>query len=59
MGKYKKRADKHMDTIEKKYGPDTGVQFDKPLGKYLKEKGYPSLAKLLKPIEDKIKSEKK
>jgi len=48
-----------MDTIEKKYGPDTGVQFDKPLGKYLKEKGYPSLAKLLKPIEDKIKSEKK
>lgn len=44
----KKRSDTKISTIEKKYGRDFGVRSDKKLDKYLKEKGYPSLSKLLK-----------
>ncbi len=43
----KKRSDTKMGTIEKKYGRDFGVRSDKQLGNFLKEKGYPSLSKLL------------
>lgn len=43
-----KRSDTKIGTIEKKYGKDFGVRSDKKLGSYLKEKGYPSLSKLLK-----------
>ena len=57
MGKIrKKRSDTHMGTIEKKYGRDFGVRADKHLGNYLKEKGYSSLAKMLKSREGKAKS---
>ena len=59
MGKQKKRSDIHIGTIEKKYGRDIGVRLDKDLCAYLKEKGYPSLSKLLQTTEDKVKSEKK
>lgn len=45
-----------MGTIEKKYGRDFGVRADKHLGNYLKEKGYSSLAKMLKSREGKAKS---
>jgi len=59
MKKRKKRSDTHIGTIEKKYGRDFGVRSDKHLGTYLKEKGYPSLSKLLKTNEGKVKSGKK
>lgn len=42
-----KRSDTKMGTIEKKYGKDFGVRSDKELGKFLKEKGYKSLSRLL------------
>ena len=44
----RKRSDTKIGTIEKKYGKDFGVRSDKKLGKYLKEKGYPSLSKLIR-----------
>ncbi|MEM9336632.1 MAG: hypothetical protein AAGA35_02150 [Patescibacteria group bacterium] len=44
----RKRSDTKIGTIEKKYGRDFGVRSDKQLGNFLKEKGYPSLSKLLK-----------
>ncbi|GAJ01193.1 unnamed protein product [marine sediment metagenome] len=48
-GSYRrKRSDTKIGTIEKKYGKDFGVRSDKKLGKYLKEKGYPSLSKLIR-----------
>lgn len=43
-----KRSDTKIATIEKKYGKDFGVRNDKLLGNYLKEKGYKSLAELLR-----------
>ena len=43
-----KRFDTKVSTIEKTYGIDLGVRGDMKLGNYLKEKGYPSLSKLLK-----------
>lgn len=43
-----KRNDTKIGTIEKMYGKDFGVRSDKKLGSFLKEKGYPSLSKLLK-----------
>ena len=43
----KKRIDTKIGTIEKKYDRDFGVRSDKKLGNYLKEKGFPSLSKLL------------
>ena len=42
-----KRFDTKISTIEKKYNVDLGVRGDMKLGKYLKEKGYPSLSKML------------
>lgn len=43
-----KRMDTKIGTIEKMYGKDFGVRSDKKLGKFLEEKGYRSLTKLLK-----------
>lgn len=43
----KKREDTKMGTVEKKYDVDFGVRSDKKLGNYLKERGFPSLSKLL------------
>lgn len=59
MPKRAKRADTHIGTIEKKYGRDFGVRSDKHLGTYLKEKGYPSLSKLLKSDDGKKVNAKK
>lgn len=39
--------DTKIDTIQKKYGVDFGVNPDKKLGEFLRERGYPSLAKML------------
>lgn len=43
-----KRFDTKIATIEKQYGVNLGVRGDMKLGNYLKEKGYPSLSKMLK-----------
>ena len=43
-----KRFDTKISTIEKTYDVDLGVRGDMKLGNYLKEKGYPSLSKMLK-----------
>lgn len=43
-----KRFDTKISTIEKQYGIDLGVRGDMKLGNFLKERGYPSLSKLLK-----------
>lgn len=59
MKERKKSAATHIGTIEKKYGRDSGVQLDKHLGTYLREKGYPSLSKLIKSNEGKKGSAKK
>ena len=42
------RSDTKIGTIEKKYGVDLDVRSDKKLGNYLREKGYPSLSRVLK-----------
>ncbi len=42
-----KRYDTKVKTIEKQYGIDLGVRGDMKLGNYLKQKGYPSLSKML------------
>ncbi len=42
-----KRFDTKISTIEKTYGVDLGVRGDMKLGNYLKDKGYPSLSKML------------
>jgi len=42
-----KRYDTKISSIEKKYNVDLGVRGDMKLGNYLKEKGYPSLSKML------------
>lgn len=44
----RRRSDTKMGTIERKYGKDFGVRSDKKLDNFLREKGYPSLSKLLK-----------
>ena len=43
-----KRFDTKISTIETQYGVDLGVRGDMKLGNYLKEKGYPSLSRMLK-----------
>ena len=43
-----KRGDTKIGTIERKYGVDLGVRSDMSLRTYLKEKGYTSLANMLK-----------
>ena len=43
-----KRFDTKVGTIEKKYGIDLGVRSDKKLGEFLKERGYKSLADMLR-----------
>jgi hypothetical protein len=42
-----KRADTHVESIEKKYDVDLGVRGDTHLGNLLKEKGVASLDALL------------
>ena len=42
-----KRFDTKISTIEKRYGIDLNVDGEMKLGTYLKEKGYPSLSKML------------
>ncbi|KKW11176.1 MAG: hypothetical protein UY50_C0019G0004 [Parcubacteria group bacterium GW2011_GWA2_49_9] len=39
--------DTKVGTIQKKYGADLGVSPDKKIGEFLRERGYPSLAKML------------
>lgn len=43
----KKREDTKMGTIEKNYDRDFDIRSDKKLGNYLKDKGFPSLSKML------------
>ena len=43
----RKREDTKIGTIEKQYGVSFGVRSDMQLGKYLKQKGLPSLSKAL------------
>ena len=43
-----KRGDTLVKTIEKKYGVDLGYQSDAQLHASLKDRGLPSLSKLLK-----------
>lgn len=42
------RSDTKVSTIEKKYGVELGVRADMKVGNYLKMKGYPSLARMLR-----------
>ena len=44
----RKRSDTKIGTIEEKYGVNLGVRSDMTLRAYLKEKGYASLANMLK-----------
>lgn len=47
-GKYRPvRSDTLIKTVEKRYGVNLGVRSDMKLGNYLKQKGYPSLARML------------
>lgn len=55
----KKRASNHIKMIEKKYGRDSGASSSEDIRIYLKQKGYPSLSKLISPNERKKGSEKK
>lgn len=49
QGTYRQiRSDTRVETIEKRYGVDLGARSDKKIGNYLKEKGYPSLSRMLK-----------
>lgn len=41
------RSDTKIGTVEKRYGVNLGVRPDMKLGKFLKEKGYPSLSRIL------------
>ena len=43
----RKREDTKIGTIEKQYGVNFGARSDMKLGKYLKQKGFPSLSKAL------------
>lgn len=43
-----KRFDTKISTIEKQYGIDLGVNGNMKLGNFLKQKGYPSLSKMLR-----------
>ena len=42
------RSDTKISTVEKRYGVDLGVRPDMKLGNFLKEKGYPSLSRMIK-----------
>ena len=49
QGTYRQvRKDTKIGSIEKKYGVDLGVRSDKKLGNYLREKGHPSLSRMLR-----------
>ena len=51
----KKIRDVKISDIEKQYGVNLGIQSDKKLGDYLKERGYPSLAKLFDDLSNSTK----
>ena len=42
------RSDTRVGTVEKRYGVDLGARSDKQIGNYLREKGYPSLSRMLR-----------
>lgn len=42
------RSDTKIGTVEKRYGVDLGVRSDMKLGNFLREKGYPSLSRILR-----------
>jgi hypothetical protein len=52
----RKRGDTLISTVEKEYGVDFGVRSDMKLEKYLEEKGFPSLSKALRRIEERRKN---
>jgi len=41
------RGDTKIGTIEKRYRVELGVRSDMKLGTFLREKGYPSLSRML------------
>lgn len=41
------RSDTKISTVEKQYGVDLGVRSDMKLGTFLKDRGYPSLSRML------------
>jgi hypothetical protein len=47
----RKRSDTQIGTIEKQYGVNFDARSDMKLGRYLKEKGFPSLSKALERVE--------
>lgn len=44
------KYDTKVDVIQKKYNIDLGVSAEKKLGDFLYERGYKSMAKMLKDI---------
>lgn len=47
-GNYRQvRSDTKIATVEKRYRVDLGVRSDMKLGTFLREKGYPSLSRML------------
>jgi hypothetical protein len=45
------RGDTKVRTIEGKYGIDLGVRSDMKLSNFFKQKGYPSLSRMLRDIK--------
>ncbi len=42
------RSNTKISSVEKRYGVDLGVRSDMKLGTFLKERGYPSLSRMLR-----------
>ncbi len=45
------RGDTKVSTIEKRYDVDLGVRSDMKLSNFFKQKGYPSLSRMLRDIK--------
>ena len=45
------RGDTTVSTIEKRYDVDLGVRSDMKLSNFFKQKGYPSLSRMLRDIK--------
>lgn len=45
------RSDTKVSTIEKRYNVNLGVRSDMKIGKYLRQKGYPSISGMLRDSE--------
>lgn len=54
----RKRGDTKIETIEKQYGVDFGVRRDMRLDTFLEKKGYSSLSRAVRSIEEKQKKKK-